>query len=98
MILAASKLTEYGGLVDSAVAYGKAKGSTIDEKVDSALDRLLAEFGKEILKIVPEKVSTEVDARFSSDTQASIEKALHIIKVCTIYSPDLTKLSALVGL
>lgn len=81
LILAASKLTEYGGLVDSAVAYGKAKGSTIDEMVDSALDRLLAEFGKEILKIVPGKVSTEVDARFSFDTEASIEKALHIIKV-----------------
>ena len=37
------------------------------------------EFGKEILKIVPGKVSTEVDAKFSFDKQASITKALHII-------------------
>jgi transaldolase len=41
----------------------------------------LVEFGKEILKIVPGKVSTEVDARFSFDTKASVDKALHIIEV-----------------
>jgi transaldolase len=43
------------------------------------LDNLLVQFGKEILNIVPGKVSTEVDARFSFDTKASVEKALHII-------------------
>jgi hypothetical protein len=53
----------------------------MDEKVDATLDRLLVEFGKEILKIVPGKVSTEVDARFSFDVQGSINKALHIIEV-----------------
>ena len=57
------------------------KGKGLDDQVDSALDRLLVEFGKEILKIVPGKVSTEVDARFSFDTGASVEKALHIIEV-----------------
>ena len=57
------------------------KGKDLDERVDAALDRLLVEFGKEILKIVPGKVSTEVDARFSFDMQASIDKALHIIDV-----------------
>jgi transaldolase len=53
----------------------------INGQVDAALDRLLVEFGKEILQIIPGKVSTEVDARFSFDTQASINKALHIIEV-----------------
>ncbi|KAH0551578.1 hypothetical protein GP486_007202 [Trichoglossum hirsutum] len=57
------------------------KGSTIDEQVDAALDRLLVEFGRKILEIVPGKVSTEVDARFSFDREASIKKALHIIEV-----------------
>lgn len=57
----------------------------MDEKVDSTLDRLLVEFGKEILQIVPGKVSTEVDARFSFDIQGSINKALHIIDVSTMY-------------
>lgn len=81
MILAASKKPEYAALIDAAVAYGKEQGKTIDEKVDATLDRLLVEFGSEILKIVPGKVSTEVDARFSFDKEGSIEKALHIIEV-----------------
>lgn len=53
----------------------------MDEKVDATLDRLLVEFGKEILKVVPGKVSTEVDASFSFDVKGSIDKALHIIEV-----------------
>jgi len=79
LILAASKKPEYAKLIDPAVEYGKKHGSTIDEQVDATLDRLLVEFGREILAIVPGKVSTEVDARFSFDTQASVEKARHII-------------------
>ena len=55
--------------------------TSIDTQVDAALDRLLVEFGKEILQIIPGRVSTEVDARFSFDTQASVNKALHIIEV-----------------
>jgi len=62
-----------------AVEYGKDHGKDLDDKVDATLDRLLVEFGKEILKIVPGKVSTEVDARFSFDTEASVAKALHLI-------------------
>lgn len=79
LILAASKKVEYEKLQDVALEYGRAHGSTVDEKVDATLDRLLVEFGKEILKIVPGKVSTEVDARFSFDTKGTIAKALHII-------------------
>ncbi|KAI5867845.1 transaldolase-like protein [Durotheca rogersii] len=79
LILAASKKPEYAQLIDSAVAYAKGKGGSIDSQVDAALDRLLVEFGREILKIIPGKVSTEVDARFSFDTKASVDKALHII-------------------
>ena len=69
-----------------AVEFAKNKEGSLQEKVDAALDRLLVEFGKEILKIVPGKVSTEVDARFSFDTKASIDKALHLIKVCLPFS------------
>jgi transaldolase len=81
LILAASKKPEYAKLIDVAVEYGKNHGKDIDEKVDATLDRLLVEFGKEILNIVPGKVSTEVDARFSFDTEGSVNKALHIIDV-----------------
>ncbi|KAJ1335909.1 transaldolase [Microdochium nivale] len=79
LILAASKKAEYAKLIDSAVEYAKKKGGDVDGQVDAALDSLLVEFGKEILKIIPGKVSTEVDARFSFDTKASVDKALHII-------------------
>lgn len=81
LILAASKKPEYAALIDVAVEYGKQHGNTVDAQVDAALDRLLVAFGKEILKIIPGKVSTEVDARFSFDTQASVNKALHIIEL-----------------
>lgn len=81
MILAASKKPEYAGLIDAAVEYGKKHGKTVDEQVDATFDNLLVQFGSEILKIVPGKVSTEVDAAFSFDKQTSIDKALHIIEV-----------------
>ncbi|MCJ1416452.1 sedoheptulose-7-phosphate:D-glyceraldehyde-3- phosphate transaldolase [Xylographa parallela] len=79
LILAASKKEEYARLMDVAIEYGKKQGKDLDNQVDAALDRLLVEFGKEILSIIPGKVSTEVDARFSFDTNASVDKALHII-------------------
>lgn len=84
MILAASKKAEYAKLIDTAVAYGKEVEGDLEKKTDATLDRLLVEFGKEILKVVPGKVSTEVDARFSFDTKATINKALRIIDVCYI--------------
>ncbi|KAF6807088.1 Transaldolase 1 [Colletotrichum musicola] len=79
LILAASKKPEYAKLIDEAVAFAKKQGGSADEQTDAALDALLVEFGKEILKVVPGKVSTEVDARFSFDTKASVDKALRII-------------------
>jgi len=81
LILAASKKTEYAKLIDDACEYGKKHGKDLDSKVDATLDNLLVQFGSEILKIVPGKVSTEVDARFSFDEKASVEKALHIIEL-----------------
>uniref|UniRef100_A0A8H7NKK5 Transaldolase n=1 Tax=Bionectria ochroleuca TaxID=29856 RepID=A0A8H7NKK5_BIOOC len=79
LILAASKKPEYAALIDGAIEYGKKQGGDINSQVDHALDRLLVEFGKKILEIIPGKVSTEVDAAFSFDTKASVNKALHII-------------------
>ncbi|KAJ4985486.1 transaldolase [Stagonosporopsis vannaccii] len=79
LILAASKKPEYAKLIDAAVAWGKKHADNIEDQVDATLDNLLVQFGKEILNIVPGKVSTEVDARFSFDTKASVNKALRII-------------------
>lgn len=77
----ASKIAAYSELIDNAVHYAKPHGDTVEEKVEDAMDCLLVEFGKKILKIVPGRVSTEVDARLSFDTQATIERAKKIIKL-----------------
>jgi len=81
LILAAVKDPKYASLIDVAVKYAKEHGGDIDTQTDACLDRLLVEFGSEILKIVPGRVSTEVDARFSFDKDANIRKARHLIEL-----------------
>lgn len=63
LILAAANLSQYKPLIQKAVQYGNKIGNTVDEKIESALDMLCVLFGIEILKIIPGRVSTEVDAR-----------------------------------
>lgn len=63
LILAASNLPQYKVLIEKAVHYGSKTGSTSEEKLENAMDMLCVLFGIEILKIVPGRVSTEVDAR-----------------------------------
>jgi transaldolase len=79
LILAASKKERYARLIHNAIVYAKEKGGDVETQSELAMDRLLVEFGKEILKIVPGRVSTEVDARLSFDKAATIKKALHLI-------------------
>ncbi|EDR09864.1 transaldolase [Laccaria bicolor S238N-H82] len=79
LILAATDKPGYARLIDAAVEYGKKKGKTIDEQTQAATDRLLVEFGKEILAIIPGRVSTEVDARLSFDKEATKAKAKELI-------------------
>ncbi|KAI7885814.1 transaldolase [Lichtheimia hyalospora FSU 10163] len=81
LILAASQKSQYAPLIDAAIEYGKSKGGSKEEQAEWAMDRLLVNFGKEILKIVPGRVSTEVDARLSFDMDATIAKALRLIKM-----------------
>lgn len=79
LILAAVKEEKYARLIDTAVQYAKEKGGDKDTQLENATDRLLVLFGQEILKIIPGRVSTEVDAHLSFDTQATIEKAKSLI-------------------
>jgi transaldolase len=65
--------------VEQAVAEQKASGLAGDALTEAILDRILILFGLEILKIVPGRVSTEVDARLSFDTAATIAKARQLI-------------------
>jgi transaldolase len=79
LLYAASQMPAYAHQVEEAIKYGKEHGKTKHEKVEKALDKLAVNFGLEILKIVPGRVSTEIDARLSFDTQANIKKAREII-------------------
>jgi transaldolase len=79
LIYAASQKKEYAHLIDAAVEYGRKQGSTFESKLAESMDMLAVKFGLEILKIVPRRVSTEVDARLSFDIQGSLNKAHKII-------------------
>jgi transaldolase len=83
LIMAAAQLPEYAELVDDALAWAKKEAggdATRDGIIKRAIDRLSVEFGLRILEIIPGRVSTEVDARLSFDTQRSIDKARTLIK------------------
>lgn len=75
LILAASSMPEYQPMIDEAVSWGKQKGKTKLEQKKFALEKVFVNFGLEILKIIPGRVSTEVDARLSFDVARSIQKA-----------------------
>lgn len=79
LILAAAGKPEYQALIDEAIAFGKKKGNTPELILNHAMEKLFVNFGLEILKIVPGRVSTEVDARLSFDVQGSLDKARRFI-------------------
>jgi len=81
LILAAVNMPQYQHLLDKAIQYGLKNGKTLQERVEAASDKLFVLFGCEILKIVPGRVSTEVDARLSFDKEKSIAKALKLIQL-----------------
>ncbi len=82
LIQKAANMQEYSALVDAALAAAKdEEGATAHTQaiVENAIDRLSVEFGRRILDIIPGRVSTEVDARLSFDTEATIAKARKLI-------------------
>lgn len=81
LILNAAKIPEYRRLIDEAIEWARQQSNDRQEQIAHASDRLAVNIGLEILKLVPGRVSTEVDARLSYDTQASIEKARSLVKL-----------------
>lgn len=79
LILSASALPQYALLIDEAITYAKAQSADKAQQLIDAEDKLAVNIGLEILKIVPGRISTEVDARLSYDTQATVEKARKLI-------------------
>jgi transaldolase len=82
LITAAAQMPEYQSIVDETLLKARkdaGTNATDTEVVSLAFDRLAVEFGKKILEIVPKRVSTEVDARLSYDTEATIAKGRYLI-------------------
>lgn len=79
LIFAASGMPAYQELINEAVTYAKEKGGKKEEQLNEAMDKVCVNFGREILKIIPGRVSTEVDARLSFDVKGMIAKAQKLI-------------------
>ena len=81
LLLAAAQMPRYAHLVDDAVGFAKQSNRDGQELLDTALDRLAINFGREILDIVPGRISTEVDARLSFDTEGTVLRARKLIEL-----------------
>ena len=81
MIYAATQKDKYVHLLDEVIADRKSSGLSGAAQIEDIIEHLLVKFGCEILKIVPGRVSTETDARYSFDTEGSICKARQLIKL-----------------
>src|SRR6202165_5594967 len=81
LIYAATQKPQYVHLLDEVIADRKNSGLSGSAQIEDIIEHLLVKFGSEILKIVPGRVSTETDARYSFDTEGSINKARQLIKL-----------------
>jgi transaldolase len=79
LLYKAAQMRQYRHLVEEAVAFGQDRASGTDENASWIMDKLAVDFGAEILNIVPGRVSTEVDARLSFDTEGTIARAERLI-------------------
>src|SRR6187399_631289 len=81
LIYAATQKEKYFHLLDEVLADRKNSGLSGAARIDDIIEHLLVKFGCEMLQIVPGRVSTETDARYSFDTEGSIAKARQLIKL-----------------
>jgi transaldolase len=79
LLLKAVENPAYAHLVEEAVAWGRGKGGSAEAVAAAVCDRLAVSFGTELTRIVPGRVSTEVDADLSFDTRATVDKARAVI-------------------
>ena len=79
LLLKAAQMPEYAAVVEKAVADARQESPNASQTLVITLDRLAVAFGGEILRIVPGRVSTEVDARLSFDIEGSVAKARSLI-------------------
>lgn len=81
LILKAAQIPEYESLIDNAIDWAKSQSVDLAQQLDDASDKLAVNIGVEILKLVPGRISTEVDARLSFDKEQSIAKAHKLVRL-----------------
>jgi len=81
LLYSAAQRPEYQHLVGEAVEHAASQGGSETEQSEAFMDRLFVSFGREILKHIPGRVSTEVDAKLSFDREGSLAKARHLIEL-----------------
>lgn len=79
LLLKAAQLPEYQSLIDDSIAWAKTQSSDQAQQIEDAGDKLSVLIGKEISAVIPGRISTEVDARLSFNTEATIKKAKKLI-------------------
>ncbi len=81
LLLDAAAQAQYRPLLEDALSHGRRQATTEQGCLEAAMDKLAVNIGAEILRLIPGRVSTEVDARLSFDSAASIAKARHLIEL-----------------
>lgn len=79
LLLKAVTLPEYAPLIDDALSHARTHSHDKQQQLLDAADKLAVDVGLEVLKIVPGRISTEVDARLSFDTQGTLARARKLI-------------------
>src|SRR4026208_398653 len=79
LIYQAAQKPDYAELLDDAIQYALKAPGDRPARREAGMDKLMVNFGCEILKIVPGRVSTEVDAALSFDTESTLAKARRLI-------------------
>ncbi|HGJ5889949.1 MAG TPA: transaldolase [Arsenophonus apicola] len=81
LILNAAQIQEYQPLINEAIKWAREQSNSREQQIIDACDKLAVNVGLEILQLIPGRISTEVDARLSYDSDACIKKARRIIEL-----------------
>lgn len=81
LLFKAAQKSQYSHLVEDAMDYSSEQGGSKEAQTEAFMDKMFVNFGCEILKIIPGRVSTEVDARLSFDKEGTLAKARRLIEL-----------------
>lgn len=92
LLLKAASLPQYAALIDEAVSWAASQSDDAEQQLTDASDKLAVAIGKEISGSIPGRISTEVDARLSFDTEATITKAKRLVQLYADAGIDKSKI------